>query len=178
MEDRLKHWVSAQREEFEVYDLDLDAGWDNISGKIDKKTARRSIKKKMWYSIAAAILILIVAGGILSPSLVNNGNSVDSFFSGNTELAEARDYYTSEINYRLAAARELVDDQSVFEDIDELDRAFAELKSDLKDNADNEEVVIAMMENYQLKLKILDRILKELRKDMDNKKEEDLYENI
>ena len=107
--------------------------------------------------------------------MIGGNDSDQNIFSENSELAEASEYYTSEINYRLAAARELVDDQSVFEDLDELDRAFAELKNDLKDNADNEEVVIAMMENYQLKLKILDRILKELRKDQ---KGEEQYEQI
>ena len=108
-------------------------------------------------------------------SLNGRYNSDDDIFAVNSELAEASAYYTSEISYRLAAARELVDDQSIFENLNELDRAFVELKNDLKDNADNEEVVIAMMENYQLKLKILDRILKELRK---KQKGERQYEQI
>ncbi|MEL6562007.1 MAG: hypothetical protein AAFQ94_27720 [Bacteroidota bacterium] len=175
MEDKLKQWVSSQREEFEIHDFDLDAGWDKISEGINGKAIEKNTRKRRWLSIAAAVLVLIVAGGILVPSMIGGNDSDQNIFSENSELAEASEYYTSEINYRLAAARELVDDQSVFEDLDELDRAFAELKNDLKDNADNEEVVIAMMENYQLKLKILDRILKELRKDQ---KGEEQYEQI
>lgn len=175
MEDKLKQWISSQREEFEIHDFDLDSGWDKISEGINKKVIENSLQKKRWFSIAAAVIILLVAGGILMPSIIGGSGSDQNIFAGNSELAEASEYYTSEINYRLAAARELVDDQSVFEDLDELDRAFAELKNDLKDNADNEEVIIAMMENYQLKLRILDRILKELRKDQ---KGEVQYEQI
>ena len=46
-----------------------------------------------------------------------------------------------------------------------MNAAFSELKADLKDNVDNEEVVTAMMENYRLKLQILEEILKELEKE-------------
>ena len=100
----------------------------------------------------------------------NGTQPADQLFAANEELADARDFYTSEINYRLEEARSLVSNQWVFEDIDELDRAFKDLKDDLKDDADNEEVVIAMIENYQLRLKILDRILEQLRKDGSSKK--------
>jgi len=177
MEDKLKQWVSGQREDFDVYELDLESGWNDIAGKIGDKPGKNVFGKRFWYSIAASIVILLFAGSAFLYSY-SNSNSGEQLFSNNQELAEASDYYTSEINFRLAAARELVDDQSIFEDIDELDKAFAELKNDLKDDADNEEVIIAMMENYQLKLKILDRILKHLRKDQKNSSREEYNENI
>ena len=60
-----------------------------------------------------------------------------------------------------------VKDPRVIEDLEAMDKAFAELKGDLEDNVDNEEVVAAMMENYQLKLRILEEILSELEKEND-----------
>ena len=43
--------------------------------------------------------------------------------------------------------------------------AFMELSQDLIDEAQNEEVVRAMIDNYRLKLKILERILEDLDKE-------------
>ena len=56
-------------------------------------------------------------------------------------------------------------DTRILEDLAVMDQAFAELKADLRDNVDNEEVIAAMMENYQLKLQILEEILNELEKE-------------
>ena len=50
----------------------------------------------------------------------------------------------------------------LIEDFTEMDKAFLELKEDLKDDVDNEEVVEAMINNYRLKLKILERIMIEI----------------
>ena len=158
----MKKWVNAQRDEFEIYDFEPAENWDQLSSRIAKESKKRRPVKR-WLSIAAAVVVLLMAGALIYPSVRPVGDPSESIFSGDSELAEARNYYTSEINVRLVAARKLVDDPSVFRDLDELDKAFAELKNDLKDNADNEEVIIAMMENYQLKLKILDRILSHLK---------------
>ncbi|MGB3467647.1 MAG: hypothetical protein WBA74_20335 [Cyclobacteriaceae bacterium] len=164
MEDNLKKWVNTQRDEFEVYDFDPESSWNQISTEVTSKKKKKTMSVR-WLTIAASLTVLIVAGAIIYPVINTGGDSVDSVFSGNYELAEARDYYTSEINIKLTAAKKLIDDPAIYRDIDELDRAFVELQNDLKDNADNEEVIIAMMENYQLKLKILDRILKHLKKE-------------
>ena len=41
MEDKLKQWVSSQREEFEIHDFDLDAGWDKISEGLNGKAIEK-----------------------------------------------------------------------------------------------------------------------------------------
>jgi hypothetical protein len=58
-----------------------------------------------------------------------------------------------------------LDDDRILEDLNAMDDAFADLKSDLEDNVDNEEVIMAMMENYRLKLQILEEILSKLEKE-------------
>jgi hypothetical protein len=59
-------------------------------------------------------------------------------------------------------------------ELTELDHIYRELKEDLKDNADNEEVVVAMIQNYRLKLEILEEILLQLKPANKNTKD---YEN-
>ena len=53
-------------------------------------------------------------------------------------------------------------DKLVMEDISKLDSAYEDLKYDLKENINNEKVINAMIENYRIKLEILEQILQEL----------------
>ena len=62
-------------------------------------------------------------------------------------------------------------------DLVELDEVFEELKNDLKDDSDNEEVIEAMIQNYRLKLQILNEMLEQLNKankDEENSNEHDV----
>ena len=177
MEDKLKQWVAGQRDEFEVYDFEPELSWEKIEIGVKEASSAPRNRKRLWYSMAASLTILLVAAAAFIVGQATGPQPIDQVFAANEELADARDFYTTEINYRLEEAKSLVNNDRIFVDIDELDRAFTELKNDLKDNADNEEVVIAMIENYQLRLKILDRILEQLRKD-EEKKNRQTSENI
>jgi hypothetical protein len=59
------------------------------------------------------------------------------------------------------------ENSGIIEDIniefEELDQVFDELKADLRDDAANEEVVEAMIQNYRIKLEILEEILIQLK---------------
>ena len=175
MEDKFKSFVTGNRDEFEKYDLDLDLSWDAIADGLEEKAKAKPRNKKVWMSIAASVALLIMFSiGLLYSS--GGTDSQEALFASNPELAEAQAFYTSQIDYKMSLAQSKFSDERMFEDIKELDQAFAELKSDLQDNADNEEVIIAMIENYQLKLKILDRVLEELQED-EKADEERVFQN-
>jgi len=94
------------------------------------------------------------------------------------ELIEAEAYYTSVINlkkdevFRLTASNPDIRREIDMEMVD-LDRVFSELKDDLKDNADNEEVIEAMIQNYRLKLDILEDMLLQLNQTDESQNEKD-----
>ena len=73
--------------------------------------------------------------------------------------------------FRLTASnpevRHEIDDEMI-----DLDRAYNELKEDLKDNADNEEVIEAMIQNYRIKLDILEEMLRRLKHSNESQNEE------
>jgi hypothetical protein len=81
------------------------------------------------------------------------------------EVSEMERYYQREINQKISLIQEEESGSAILSDLEMMDAAFAELKNDLKDNIDNEEVVAAMMENYRLKLEILEQIVIELEKE-------------
>jgi chromosome segregation ATPase len=84
------------------------------------------------------------------------------------ELAETEKYYSGliqtklkELQGTLSSYPELKD--GLHKDLAELDSVYRDLKKDLKDNVSNEEVVDAMIQNYRLKLKLLEQIQQEFK---------------
>ena len=89
-------------------------------------------------------------------------------------LLDAEAYYSSKISTLSSNVFQLSSDKpEIRTDIEteflELDNIFKELKHDLKDNAANEEVLQAMIQNYRIKLEILTEILEQLNKSKNKK---------
>ncbi len=100
------------------------------------------------------------------------------------ELMEAEVYYTSQIDNKKEEIFTYAGENDDFiKDIDldllELDQVFRELKQDILDNGKNEEVIEAMIQNYRLKLQILDEVLVQLQKSKnkndENKVQHEIY---
>jgi len=159
MDDELKRYV----DDFEVPGEGFEELWSGIDKGLEAKKAKRvSLHYRKLLAIAA---MLVLAVGIAWVSL-----KVDS--AGNTiakapEWLETEEFYSAQIREKMQVLEtkrgEL--DQTVFEDLEMLDKAFTELKEDLQDNADNEEVIEAMIQNYRIKLQILEEILQEIEAD-------------
>jgi len=172
--DKLEKFVQEHRNEFD--DMTPDpAIWDKIGKREPEKPSVN------WTTIllrVAAVVVIFVSAYIFVDYLSKSG-SLNNEVANNEvvdpkdadmarELMEAEYYYTSQIDERREELYCLtVNNTSLRKDVDtelgDLDKTFAELKNDLKDNADNEEVILAMIRNYRLKLEILDQILKQIR---------------
>ncbi len=152
MFDNLKEHIDRNRDDFEIHELDMAGSWAEISTKLEK---RKSGGRRIWMKIAAVILVFVTSVVVFKTAGVD-GNYKSS------ELIEAQAYYQGMIDTQMKVVNSRVDDPEVLADLEALDRAFAELSGDLKDDVHNEEVVAAMIENYRLKLKILERILEDL----------------
>ena len=153
MLDNLKDHIDNKRDEFETYPFDVDAGWEEIAQKVVPTQQKRDPWK---IASIVACFALICAGTIFFMNPVAQEEN---------EIVELERYYNGEINQRISLVKSQLNDHRILEDLNVMDQAFAELKADLKDNVDNQEVITAMMENYQLKLQILEEIIKELEKE-------------
>ncbi|WP_422360579.1 hypothetical protein [Reichenbachiella sp.] len=159
----LKNFIDVNRESFEIYDYPQD-DWQTISEKLDvvEKKAK-SVVIPLKYVWRAAAVFLIMIGAVFYMSWVNwKSQSQEIMMSA--ELQEAEYYYGELIATKVAHIQQLDQnaEQEVFRNMEALDQAFNELKSDLKDNADNEEVIHAMIDNYKIKLQILEQIITQL----------------
>jgi len=171
--DKLEKFVKDHRNEFD--DLVPDpALWD----KIEKREPEKPLMN--WTVVllrVAAVVVIFVSAYIFIDYLIRSGSSNEVVKNEMLdpedtdmarELMEAEYYYTAQIDERKEEFYCLtVNNSGLRNDVNaelvDLDKTFAELKDDLKDNADNEEVILAMIRNYRLKLEILDQILKQLR---------------
>ncbi len=152
MRDSLKEHIESNAEDFELYPFDAN-DWNKIADKLDPPKRRY----RGWLLGVAASLAVIFISSVL---VMSNSQGAPT-----NEVAEMEGFYEEAINEKISLVKNHLDDDRILEDLNAMDEAFAELRSDLSENVDNEEVVMAMMENYQLKLQILERILSELEKE-------------
>ncbi len=93
-------------------------------------------------------------------------------------LFEAEAYYTAQINtrkqevFQLAGSnKQLIQDINI--EFEELDQVLEELKQDLNDYTATEEIIEAMIQNYRLKLMILEDMLYQMKAADDNNEQND-----
>lgn len=179
--DKLEKYILDHRDDFDDQAPD-PALWDKID------TRKSPVIRINWKDIAwkvAAVAVIFVAAYYFHDYIDSRKQYSSSQFRKNSEmnspivkeLIEAEAYYTSQINirkeevFRLTASnpdvRHEIDDEMI-----DLDRVYTELKEDLQDNADNEEVIEAMIQNYRLKLDILEEMLLRLKQSNESQNKE------
>ena len=175
MKDDLKHHIQENREDFELYSLDADALWKGIEEELDQRKTR-FISWKAGLRIAASIaLIFVVSIGVIritgNAERYADGISLKDI---SPELAEAEFYYNRlvEEKFEIITSSHMELDAVIKSEFQMLDSAYVELKNDLKDNVDNEEVINAMIQNYRIKLQILEQILDNIQSNEDKENEE------
>ncbi|UII28015.1 hypothetical protein LVD15_06210 [Fulvivirga maritima] len=174
MQDQLKNAVQNRRQEFDVYQTDYDAVWGNID-----KGLRKTRRINLWQNIgkmAAAVLLLCVAGVVTLQFAGGDYKQGYALHDVSPEMAETEFYYSQQVAEKLQVikASNTNIDHEVMQNLSMLDSAYAELKNDLKDNADSEEVIDAMIANYRIKLQILEQIIGEIRKHKGESIDEDV----
>jgi hypothetical protein len=164
--DRLEQFIAENRDQFDLYDPG-EKVWNGIKNRVQRKRRYPDWKTIIWR--AAAILVIFAASFLLQEYLHRN-----ELISGRKdkklnnveipELQEAEIYYTNLVDEKIKEIEPLLENQpelgnEVKNFLAELDSIYAELQKDLVDNIANDEVVEAMIQNYRLKLQILEDIL-------------------
>ncbi len=161
--DELKHRVEAERNEFEIYHVDAEELWSKIDHDLSKTRRMHSLR---WISrVAAAVVIgfgITWLASIYTSDPWSNGVALSDL---SPELAETEFFYLQQVaeKMQMIQASDQALDPEVLDNLAVLDSAYQELKMDLKDNIDNEEVVNAMITNYRIRLQILEQILREIK---------------
>lgn len=170
--DKLEQFIAENRAAFDEEGPSPEL-WNRIS---KPEPLIRNINWKGYVlKAAAAILIFMVAWfgrELINPSINGFANDEAQNIAPEQEeqyrlLMEAELYYSSRISDAKAQLLTLAgNDKTIINDLDldlsELDNIFEDLKNDLKENGDNEEVIEAMIQNYRIKLDILEEMLRQM----------------
>lgn len=172
MKDRLKQFVEQERKDFEVYKLDVDLAWDSVETQLDEKHGKTMhFPWKVILKVAAVLLIVTVFafGYYINTQRISIDQQGIALHNLSSELADTEAFYTSQIDEKIDLIKvETGDlDTQVMIQLEFLDEEYLSLKNDLRDNADSEEVINAMIEYYRLKLSLLEKILNEIQKNND-----------
>jgi len=170
--DKLEQYILNNRNEFDTLEPSEDI-WDGIVKEKPKQKIFILSKLKWVARVAAAILIFIGSYYFheyrsQKQQLSSHNEEINKNTNLYNNLIEAELYYTAQIGietekfYQLTAGDFLVREE-IQNELKELDREFSELKEDLSDNADNEDIIAAMIQNYRLKLKILQDMMFQLK---------------
>lgn len=170
--DKLEKFVLGHRDDFD--DLSPSPqSWEKI--KADIKPVRRINWTSTMIRVAAAVVIFVASYIFIDYTIYSNRNASMQAAGDQAEmydnipvLLEARAYYSGHIQTMeteligLAGANSPIANDIKIE-FEELDEVFADLKADLNDDAANQEVVEAMIQNYRIKVQILEEILYQLK---------------
>jgi len=163
--DKLEEHIRKNREDLDRYSPSSGT-WKKI---------KRGLKKEkspiiQWLSIAAMIVVILgTAAVFFRPgnrwSDTNREKNSDAGLTlANPQLKETEIYYNNLVNslYReatpfLTGNPEIKKELNT--DISQLDSICSEIKKDLKDNVANQEVVEALIQNYRIKIRLLEDML-------------------
>lgn len=159
--DNLEQFINNNRADFDDAVPSLKA-WAEIDKVISSQKSKVITLRKVL-AIAASVLILLVAGASLGAFISNGSN--DDLAAQLSEIApdfvEAEQYYQQKIDRKYQQLASYSHDQTIEEDLSQLDELMNELKAELivAPKGKEEEIVESLIESYQTKISILERVL-------------------
>ena len=182
--DKLEQFIRDNRESFDDQEPSADL-WNKIKKQEPKAKVinlnSTTIRWKTLASRAAAVVVIFISSYYFheyrSDRKANhNADNTESVIENNPlykDFIETEFYYTSQISEKKDELFKLTSNapglqKEVSRELIDLDIIFKELKEDLKDNAANQEVIEAMIQNYMLKLEILQDMLNQIKSKQNN----------
>jgi hypothetical protein len=172
MKDKLEDFIRKHHDDFDIFEPSADV-WTNIQKKQNRRLNRSNWQGWMWR--AAVILVIFGSSLVFFELLHSKGVHLISLGDEEEEivipeLKEAELYYSSVLEEKMQQLEPMLTDhpgmdKEINRDLTELDSIYTDLKNDLKDNIATEEVVQALIQNYRMRIDILEEILSELSED-------------
>ena len=172
--DRLEEQIRRNREDLDRYNAPAGL-WKGIR----KKLKRRNSANRQWLSMAAMFVVILGTALLLfrpvfrwSDSNRRSKND-NSFMQLNPQLKETEAYYNNLVNSLYSEATPLLTNnpeirKELNTDLAHLDSICVDIKKDLKDNISNQDVVEALIQNYRIKIRILEDMLSVLKENEPN----------
>jgi len=180
--DNLEEYIRKHREEIDRYKPSY-----SIRRKIRKELKTGKNPGYRWISIAAMIAVLLGTSAVFfrfnykfSHKPGRNG-SEQTMIKAGSELKEAEIYYNSLANSLYNEATPMLTRNPEIKteltaDISHIDSICSEIKKDLKDNVANQDVIEALIQNYRIKIRLLEDMLEILKENEENPEKSESHE--
>lgn len=180
--DKLEEHIRRNRE-----DLDRYSPPTGIWRRIRKELKKKKSMMRLWISTAAMIVVVLgIAIALFRPVYRwSNTNSEKHNDEEHTQLdpqlKETEIYYNNLVNSLYKEATPLLTKnpeikKELNSDLSHLDSICVDLKKDLKDNVSNQDVIEALIQNYRIKINILEDMLTVLKANENNPEKEKNHE--
>ena len=180
MRDNLEQFIQDNRKDFDRAIPSLKV-WADIDRQLGGSKRIPSRSRFFIMKIAASVLFLLMlgaAGGMyLAKSSQIGGEDLAEQFP---EFGEKQLFYTQQVSLKLDQLKQYDYDSFVDEDLKELDLFIQDLREQLKKapRGSEEKIINAMIQNYQTKLAILERVLERLQPSMQKEQNPKKHETI
>ena len=167
--DRFEEHIRRNREDLDRYNAP-EGLWKGIRKNLKKGKSTN----RQWLSIAAMFIVILGTALLLFRpvfrwSVSNNQSKNDnSSMQLNPQLKETEAYYNNLVNSLYSEATPFLTNNPEIKkelntDLAHLDSICIDIKKDLKDNISNQDVIEALVQNYRIKIRILEDMLNVLR---------------
>lgn len=180
MEDKWREFVNTNRDEFEN-DSPEDRFFKKIAPVLKSEKSPKMIRLSVVWQMAAAFLILfgITLFFLMSKDdsvkevrLAEKNNSKDNrlvLADVNPELAETEYYYVTQIDQLMQEVESRHLTPEIKEILEQLDVEFKMLEKEMGENVNKDQIIEALIENYRLKIKLLEKLLNSYETNTDEK---------
>ncbi len=163
--DRLEEYIRKNRE-----DLDRHTPSQAVWNRINRNMRKGRINRTRWMTAAAMIIVIFTTAALfyLGEDKRNfgviNRNEDALIMKANPGLKETEIYYNNLVHNLYSEATPLLTgypdlEKELLSDMSQLDSICTDIKKDLKDNVANQEVIEALINNYRIKIHILEDML-------------------
>lgn len=161
--DPLEQFVEVNRTAFDQALPDHDL-WNQIEQQLPADTPVVSIRRPRVYQLmkyAAAVLAIVSVSVVGTMQYIKSSEVAGVSTEVIDEINELSDYYDFEVKRKLSQLAAYDTDDTVNEELANIDKVINELKVELDEvpKGSEEKVINAMISNFQLKILILERML-------------------
>lgn len=164
--DQFEKHIRNNKAVFDDHRADREKIWANIASHLHEERPKViPLWKSPMLRIAASILILLGISGAIGFNFFANTTTENQFVS--QELQDIDMHYQGLVSYQV----QLVQNNSQLSDADkeeflsfmvELDAEYEQLKLEMQNNLDNEQVLEAIVANYRKRIELIENLLQQL----------------
>lgn len=171
--DPIEKFIIENREQFDGLTASSKS-WDKISARLDQGADQVRSPGLMWVFRRAAAAVIIVLAMYGAYGLVIKLAQTNQLSKGQgeqnpvmIEYQETEAFYASRIEHKVADLERIASEnpqiiREIREEFELLDSDMKTLKNDLKEGVASEEILEAMVQNYRIKLQIVENMLEQI----------------